>query len=78
MYRTVQMSSCISAQGELVETLGNGEILVRDGDTVYKGRPVVPPGRPRTAPLPPLAAAGEFPAQPYPGAGKGAPNLSNC
>lgn len=59
MYRTVQMSSCISAQGELVETLGNGEILVRDGDTVYKGRPVVPPGKPRTAPLKSLAAARE-------------------
>lgn len=40
MYRTIQLSSCVSVQGELVETLGNGEILVKDGKTVYRGRPV--------------------------------------
>ncbi len=39
-YRTVQLSSCVSAQGELVQVLGNGEILIRDGQTVYRGRPV--------------------------------------
>ncbi|HMQ92092.1 MAG TPA: hypothetical protein PKA33_00475 [Amaricoccus sp.] len=40
MYRTIQLSSCVSVQGELVETLGNGEILVKDGKTIYRGRPV--------------------------------------
>ena len=39
-YRTVQLSSCVSAQGELVQVLGNGEILIRDGQTIYRGRPV--------------------------------------
>ena len=47
MYRTVQLSSCVSAQGELVEVLGNGEVLVRDGGKFYRGQPValhvVPP-----------------------------------
>jgi len=47
MFRTVQLSSCISAQGELVEVRRNGDILVRDGATLYRGRPVtLPSGRP--------------------------------
>lgn len=64
MYRTVQMSSCISAQGELVETLGNGEILVRDGDKVYRGRPVAPPRKPPVAALRALASVREVAEQP--------------
>jgi hypothetical protein len=49
MYRTVQLSSCVSAQGELVEILGNGEVLIKDGTTIYRGRPVEfqGPGVPR-------------------------------
>jgi hypothetical protein len=30
----------VSAQGELVRILGNGEILIKDGETIYRGRPV--------------------------------------
>lgn len=40
MYRTIQLSSCISVQGEFVEVLFDGSILIRDGETLYRGRPV--------------------------------------
>lgn len=40
MYRTIQVSSCISVQGEFVEVLLDGTILVRDGETLYRGRPI--------------------------------------
>ena len=42
MYQTIQVSSCVSAQGELVEQLPNGEAVVRDGGQVYRGRPIAP------------------------------------
>jgi hypothetical protein len=40
MYRTIQVSSCVSVQGDLVESLPNGEAIIRDGGNVYRGRPV--------------------------------------
>lgn len=40
MLRTIRLSSCISVQGEMVEVLQDGTILVRDGKTLYRGRPV--------------------------------------
>lgn len=43
MYQTIQMSSCVSVYGEFVEALHNGEIVVRDGNTVYRGRPIGKP-----------------------------------
>ena len=42
MYQTIQVSTCVSAQGELVENLPNGEAIVRDGGQVYRGRPIAP------------------------------------
>jgi hypothetical protein len=42
MYQTVQVSSCVSVQGDLVERLPNGDAVVRDGLNVYRGRPVSP------------------------------------
>jgi hypothetical protein len=42
MYQTVQVSSCVSAQGDLVERLPNGDLVVRDGINVYRGRPIEP------------------------------------
>jgi hypothetical protein len=42
MVQTIQVSSCVSAQGDLVEHLPNGEVVIRDGDTVHRGRPVAP------------------------------------
>jgi hypothetical protein len=42
MYQTIQVSTCVSAQGELVEKLPNGEAIVRDGGQVYRGRPIAP------------------------------------
>ena len=49
MYQTVQVSTCVSAQGELVENLPNGEAIVRDGGQVYRGRPIAPFVRPAAA-----------------------------
>lgn len=40
MFQTIQLSSCVSVHGEFVEALRNGEIVVRDGKTVYRGRPI--------------------------------------
>ncbi len=40
MYQTIQLSSCVSVHGEFVETLNNGDVIVRDGDMVYRGRPI--------------------------------------
>jgi hypothetical protein len=41
MFQTVQVSSCVSAQGDFVETLPDGDVLVRDGGQLYRGRPIV-------------------------------------
>jgi hypothetical protein len=40
MYQTIQLSTCVSVQGEIVETLGNGEVVIRDGGMLYRGRPL--------------------------------------
>jgi hypothetical protein len=32
----------VSAQGDLVEQLPNGDVVVRDGVNVYRGRPIAP------------------------------------
>jgi hypothetical protein len=42
MYQTVQVSSCVSVQGFLVEHLPNGETIVSDGLKTYRGRPIAP------------------------------------
>jgi hypothetical protein len=42
MFQTIQVSSCVSAQGLLVEHLPNGEVVIRDGGTIYRGRPIAP------------------------------------
>lgn len=47
MYQTVQVSSCVSVQGFLVEHLPNGDAIVSDGRKIYRGRPIAPlPGAP--------------------------------
>lgn len=40
MYQTIQLSSCITVQGEFVEHLHDGRIAIRDGKTVYHGHPI--------------------------------------
>lgn len=40
MYQTIQLSSCITVQGEFVERLCDGRVAIRDGKTVYRGHPV--------------------------------------
>ena len=42
MYQTVQLSSCVSVQGDLVERLPNGDAVVSDGIKVYRGRAIAP------------------------------------
>ena len=42
MYQTVQVSSCVSVQGFLVEHLPNGDAIVSDGLKTYRGRPIAP------------------------------------
>lgn len=38
--QTIQISSRVLAHGELVEVCGNGDALIRDGNKLYRGRPV--------------------------------------
>jgi hypothetical protein len=49
MYQTIQVSTCVSAQGEFVESLPNGDAIVRDGGNTYRGRPIIPQSAPGTA-----------------------------
>jgi hypothetical protein len=49
MYQTIQVSTCVSAQGEFVENLPSGEMVVRDGGQIYRGRPIIPFARPASA-----------------------------
>ena len=42
MYQTIQLSSRVSVQGDLVEALPNGEAIIRDGGQIYRGRPIAP------------------------------------
>ena len=45
MYQTIQVSSCVSVQGDFVELLPNGDMLIRDGMQLYRGRPIAPQRR---------------------------------
>ncbi len=40
MLRTITVGTHISVQGMFARNLPNGRIAVRDGNTVYEGRPV--------------------------------------
>jgi hypothetical protein len=40
MYQTIQLSSCVLVQGEFVASLADGKIVIRDGGTEYRGRPI--------------------------------------
>ena len=53
MFQTIQVSSCVSAQGDLVEQLPNGDVVIRDGVNVYRGRPIAPISRDRVPQRPP-------------------------
>lgn len=39
-FQTIRVSSCVSIQGEFVESLANGDVLVRDGRKLYRGQPI--------------------------------------
>lgn len=41
MLRTITIGSCVSVQGLLVKQLQNGEIVIRVGDLIYQGKPVM-------------------------------------
>jgi len=38
---TITVGSCVSIQGILVKTLANGRVVVRVGEQIFSGRPVV-------------------------------------
>jgi hypothetical protein len=40
LFQTIRVSSCVSIQGEFVESLANGDVLVRDGLKLYRGQPI--------------------------------------
>ena len=40
VFQTIQLSSHVSVQGEIAEVLANGEVVIRDGVNVYRGRPI--------------------------------------
>ncbi len=41
MLRTIILGSCVFVQGTFVRKLQNGKILVRVGETLYAGLPVM-------------------------------------
>lgn len=40
MIQTIQLSSCISVQGHIVEVHPSGDVVIRSGTTLYRGKPV--------------------------------------
>ena len=40
MLRTITVGSCVSIQGQVVETLADGRVVIRVGDQTYTGRPI--------------------------------------
>ena len=38
MLTTIIIGTCVSIQGTFVKRLGNGQVVVRDGDRIYSGR----------------------------------------
>jgi hypothetical protein len=40
MFQTIQIASCVSVQGDFVEALGDGRVVIRVGATQYRGRPI--------------------------------------
>ncbi len=43
MLKTIIVGSCVSVQGLLVRQLENGRMVVRVGERLYEGVPVIPP-----------------------------------
>jgi hypothetical protein len=41
MLRTIVVGSCVSVQGTFEEQLDNGKIVVRVGETLFSGKPVM-------------------------------------
>ena len=41
MLRTIVLGSCVSVQGLLVRQLENGHVVIRVGERMYEGQPVV-------------------------------------
>ncbi len=40
MLKTILIGSCVYVQGVFVRKLGDGKIIVRVGDRLYKGMPI--------------------------------------
>lgn len=41
MLKTIMLGSCVSVQGVFVRNLTDGRILIRVGERVFAGRPVL-------------------------------------
>ena len=41
MLRTIVLGSCVSVQGLLVRQFENGRVVIRVGERMYEGQPVV-------------------------------------
>jgi len=63
MYQTIQVSSCVSVQGEFVEVLADGQVVIRVGEKEYRGRPIPRPPLSRTV-RPEIVAAMRAVVQP--------------
>lgn len=50
MFRTIRVSSCVSVQGEFVEVLSDGRVVIRIGETEFLGEPIAASPAARRAP----------------------------
>jgi hypothetical protein len=55
-YQTIQLASCVSVQGEFVEILADGQVVIRVGEKEYRGHPIARRCGPRRLPLEVVAA----------------------
>ena len=49
MLRTITIGSCVSVQGWFVRQLKDGQVVIRVGDRMYKGKPVAASPAPSNA-----------------------------
>ena len=42
MLRTIQIGTCVSVQGLVVQQLADGLVVIRVGEKLYRGVPVAP------------------------------------
>ncbi len=55
MFRTIRISSCVSVQGEFVQVLSDGRMVIRIGETEFRGHPVA--AQPVPLPVPAIGSS---------------------